>query len=108
VLINSAVELNNKMSTPNFSEGHGRVNLAATLPLGSTAFGLYTHQGALSSSQQFSYVLTVKAGATAASYVNMTLVWTDPPAQVASAAQGAYTHIYFTHLVYDACMHAST
>ena len=81
------------MATPNFSEGYGRVNLAATLPLGSTTFTMYTHQGTLSSSQQFSYVITVKQGATAASYVNLTLVWTDPPAQVFSNAQGVYLHV---------------
>ncbi|KAG5180404.1 peptidase S8/S53 domain-containing protein [Tribonema minus] len=86
-IIDSAHGLDNGVAKPNAQEGHGRVALAATLPLGATAAALFAHDGSIGVNGAQAFALTVMAGATEASTVSLTLTWTDPPATVASAYQ---------------------
>ena len=82
LLINGAVDLRGQYvpseagSTPNNSEGFGRVNLERTLAIGAdTPLRLYDERRALSTDEEESYALTVDEGAT----LKATLVWTDYP-----------------------------
>ena len=88
VLINAASGMNNGMAVPSGLQGHGRINLSSTLPLGSTAFSMFTYEGKIATSITQSFVFTVTSSVSSTSQAELTLVWTDPPATVLSANQG--------------------